>query len=86
MHQLIEGLDDVDVIADDFVVYDKGYTDEEALTELDKNLIAFLDRARQLHIVLGKEKIKLRQRSAMFIGHVITTEGLVAAPERIKAL
>ena len=53
MHQLIKGLDDVDVIADDFIVYGKDRTDEEALADHDKNLIAFLDRARQHRIMLG---------------------------------
>jgi hypothetical protein len=86
MHQLIEKLEGVDVVADDFVVYGKGHTDDEARADHDRNLIEFLNRARQHHIVLGKDKAKLRERSTSFIGHVITTEGLAAAPERIKAL
>jgi hypothetical protein len=86
MHQLTEGLEGVDVVADDFVVYGKGHTDDEARADHDRNLIAFLNRARQHCIVLGKDKAKLRERSTSFIGHVITPEGLAAAPERIKAL
>jgi transposase InsO family protein len=86
MHELIEGLEDIEVIADDFVVCGKGKTDEEAKISHDKNLIAFLQRCRQKNVVLGKDKVRLRQREANFIGHIATPDGLNVAPERVKAL
>ena len=38
MHQLIEGLTGVEVIAEDFVVVGRGYTEAEAIHDHDKNL------------------------------------------------
>ena len=49
----------MEVIADDFLVDGFGDTDEEALLNHDKNLRAFLDRARQKNLKLAPEKPKL---------------------------
>lgn len=42
MHELIEGLSGVEVVADDFVVAGLGDTLEEAFHDRNKNLVAFL--------------------------------------------
>ena len=42
MHQLIEGLHGVEVIADDFVTVGYGNTTEAAIADHDRNLMAFL--------------------------------------------
>ena len=44
MHQLIEGLQGVEVVADDFVVVGFGDTLEEAVKDHDQNLDAVLRR------------------------------------------
>lgn len=85
MHQLIEGLKEVDV-ADDFVVYCKGHTDDQSGADHDINMIAFLNRARQHHIVLSKYKATLRERSADFISHMITPESLIEALDAYQGI
>ena len=46
MHQVIGGLKGVACIADDMLVYGCGDTDEQALIDHDKKMIALLDRCR----------------------------------------
>ena len=86
MHQLIEGLEGVEVVADDFMVYGCGQTQEEAIEDHDKKLHAFLQRCEDQNIVLGTEKFQLREKEVPFIGHVATPDGLKASPQRIKAI
>ena len=42
MHEVVEGLQGVAVVADDILVYGKGDTDLKAEADHDKNLIALL--------------------------------------------
>ena len=42
IHELIEGLEGVEVVADDFVIYGRGQTDQEASADHGKALITFL--------------------------------------------
>ena len=76
MHELIEGMPQVEVIADDFVVVGKGDTIEEANSDHGKNLVAFLRLCDEKGLKLNAEKLKLRQPEVSFIGHIATGEGL----------
>ena len=86
MHELIEGMPHVEVVADDFVVVGYGETHEEATQNHDKSLMAFIqlcqDRGLKLHI----EKLKLRQTEVSFIGHVETRNDLRVDPAKVKAI
>lgn len=86
MHQLIEGLAGVEVVADDFVVYGCGTTNYEAMRDHDKKLQEFLQRCEERNVVLGKEKLQFKLNSVPFVGHIITPEGLKPAPNKIKAV
>ena len=44
MHELIEGLSGVEVVADDFVVVGRGETADDAVQDHDTNLEALLQR------------------------------------------
>ena len=72
MHELIEGLDGVEVIADDFLVVGFGETAEEATQNHDKNLMKFVQRCEERGVVLNIAKLQLRQKEVPFIGHVTT--------------
>ena len=72
MHQLIEGLQGVEVVADDFVVIGFGDTLEEAVKDHDQNLEAFLRRCAARGIKLNSSKVRLRRQEVPFIGHVTT--------------
>ena len=70
MHELIEGLNGIEVVADDFIVVGYGEMYEEALCDHDRNLLAFLERCDKRNVRLNPEKIKLRQSEVLFIRHV----------------
>lgn len=86
MHELIEGLRGVEVIADDFVVVGYGDSEHEASLDHEKNLEAFLVRCREKGLKMNRDKIKLRQPEVPFIGHVATKDGLKVHPEKVKAI
>ena len=86
MHELVEGLAGVEVIADDFLVCGFGDTPEEALANHDQNLKAFLVRARERNLTLNNEKLKLRQVQVSFIGHLLTAQGLLPDPSKVQAI
>lgn len=67
MTQTVEGLNYVEVIADDFLIYGVGDTTEEAVTIHDLVLQTFLSRACEQRLKLNPTKIKLRHSSVLFI-------------------
>ena len=86
MHQLIEGLDGIEVVADDFVVVGYGRTVEEANLDHDQRLRTFLERCRERGVKLNIDKFTLRQREVRFIGHIATADGLCVDPAKVKAI
>ena len=86
MHEVIEGLEGVEVVADDFVTVGFGDTEEEAIANHDQNLKAFLQRCEERNLKLNYAKLKLRQQEVPFIGHVATAEGLYIDPYKVRAI
>ena len=86
LHEILEGLAGVDVVADDIVVFGCGDTDEEARKDHDKNLISLLQRARSRNLKLNKQKVQLRLMEVPYIGHLLTSQGLKADPRKIEAV
>ena len=80
MHNLIIGLKGTEVIADDFLIFGAD------VKERDANLHAFLKRCKERNIVLNFDKLTLHHENVPFIGHVATSEGLKAAPEKVNAI
>ena len=77
MHELIEGRNGVEVIADGFIVVGYGDSLQAAFEDHDKSFSAFLQRCEERGMQ-NSEKLKLRMRKVPFIGHVATSEGLRA--------
>ena len=86
MHELIEGLQGMEVIADDFLTVGFGETQEEAVRDHDQNLAAFLQRCTDRGIKLNSEKVKLRSREVPFIGHIATDKGLCVDSAKVRAI
>ena len=86
MHELIEGMPNVEVIADDFVVVGYGETQQDAIRNHDDHLVAFLQLCKNRGLKLNREKIRLRQKGVSFIGHVATDTGLRVDPAKVKAI
>ena len=86
MHELIEGLRDVEVVADDFVVIGFGDTTEEAAVDHDKDLRGLMQRCKEHNVKLNPDKVQFKQDKVPFTSHVATKDGLCADPQKVKAL
>ena len=86
MHELVEGLSGIEVVADDFIVIGSGDTTEEAIKDHDKVLMSFLDRCKERGVKINTEKLDLRQKEVPFIGHVATDKGLRVDPTKVRAI
>ena len=86
MHELIEGLRGVEVIADDFVVVGYGESWQSAIKDHDRNLLSFLQRCDERGVHLNSDKLQLRRKEVPFIGHVTTGEGLRPDPCKVRAI
>jgi Reverse transcriptase (RNA-dependent DNA polymerase) len=76
MNEIVAGLDGVEVMADDILVYGKGEDQEQAMKDHNRNLENLLIRVRARNLTLNKEKVKLCQKSVQYFGHVLTSEGV----------
>ena len=85
MHELIEGMSGIEVVADDFIAVGYGDTFEAAQNH-DKNLLLFLQRCKERNVRLDQEKLRLRQPQVLFIGHMATDQGLRIDPAKFRAI
>ncbi|XP_068243843.1 uncharacterized protein [Palaemon carinicauda] len=81
----LENLDGVVCIADDVLICGVGETYEEAVKDHDSKLIKFLERCQAKGIKL-KSKAVLRKSEIAFLGHKITSKGLMADPKKVEAI
>ena len=86
IHEMIEGLHGIEVVADDFVVVGYGNTVDEANVDHDKRLHSCLQRCEERGVKLNVDKFKLRQEEVRFIGHVATSGELGIDPTKVKAI
>lgn len=86
LHEIVEGLDGVCVMADDILVYGCGDTYEDATRDHDVKLRRLLDKARLNHLKLNKQKLRLRQKELPYMGHILTENGLKADNSKIQAI
>ncbi|PFX15885.1 Retrovirus-related Pol polyprotein from transposon 17.6 [Stylophora pistillata] len=86
MHELIEGMTGIEVVADDFITVGYGDTFEEAAQDHDKSLPLFLQRCKERNVRLNLEKLRLRQPQVLFIGHMATDQGLGIDPAKVRAI
>ena len=86
MNQLVEGLTGTEVIHDGFLIVGCGTTDKEAEIDHDKDLRAFLDRARERNLRLNADNMKVKMTEVPYIGHLLTREGLRVDPKKVEAI
>ena len=86
MNQLVEWLKGTEVIHDDILIVGCGDTGDEAEADHDRNLKAFLERARERNIRLNADKLKLKLTQVPYIGHLLTREGLRVHPKKVEAI
>ena len=85
-HEVLEGLLGIYVIADDMLITGQGESKEEELKDHDRNLVALLERAREVNLKLNPKKLKLRLSEVPFIGHLLTSTGVKPDPEKVRAV
>jgi len=86
LNHALEDLKGVLPIHDDVFIYGGGTTEEEASQDHNRNLLQLMQRCKEKNIKLNKEEVKLRSKEVLFMGHVITSEGLKADPQKIRAV
>ena len=83
MHTLVEGLSGIAVIADDILVYGCG---PDCVADHDANLKKLLQRAREKNLRLNRKKLKLRLQEVSYMGHSLTSKGLLPDPMKVQAI
>ena len=86
LNQALEGLDGVRTIADDIIIYGVGDTENDAVVDHDRKFLALLERCRQEHVKLNKDKVQFKLSELSYVGHVISAEGLKPDPTKIEAI
>ena len=74
LDEWLEGLENIQVIADDILIYDTGDTTEEAVLQHDKVMLALLNRCREQGLKLNYRKIKCKFDKVAYMGHVFSSE------------
>ena len=69
-----------------FFIFGCGDTADEAEADNDRNLKAFLERARERNLRLNADKLKLKMTQVPYIGHLLTREGLRVNPKKVKSI
>ena len=86
LNQAIGDLPGVLCVADDILIYGVVETTVEALKDHDKKMLPLLKRCEEAGTRLNKEKIQLHHKSIPFLGHLITDEGLLPDPDKVRAI
>ena len=86
MHEFVDDLDGVEVIAGDFLIAGFGKTEDEVLRGLEANERAFFEKCRRWNLKLNGRKVKRCQSSVRFMGHLLTSDGLKVDQEKIQAI
>lgn len=69
-----------EIIVDDILVW--GETEEQH----DHKLLQVLDRAREVNLKLKVKKFQFKSKQLGYVCHVLTSEGVKADPEKIRAV
>ena len=86
LHEALEGLEGVQAVADDILIFGEGDTPEEAAMDHDTRLRALLKRCRAKGIKLNKDKVQLRKSQVPYLGHILSAEGLKVDPAKVDAV
>ena len=78
--EILTGLPGCKNICDDIIVF------RVTTAEHDQNLYGVLTRLQQHGICLNKEKCSFSKSEVTFYGHIFSSEGLRADPEKIEAI
>ena len=86
MHEIIEGMEGIEVVADDFLIYGCGKTTELANEDHDRKFRAFLEKCKINNLHLNKAKMIYKNTEVSYLGHRLSSEGIKPCEEKIKAI
>ena len=86
MHELVERLQGVEVIAAVFIIAGFGNTTEETYESLECNERAFFTRCKEWNLKLNRDKVRRAQINVQCMGHLLNPEGLKPDPRKIEAI
>lgn len=74
------------IITDGILVYWCGETIEKAISDHNHNPTNLLDRAREVKLKLNRQKMRLQLTEVLYIGCLLTSQGLCPDPERVRSI
>ena len=80
LHELFHDLDGVETDIDDILVWGR------TVQEHDERLEKTLQRARQSNLKLNPDKCKIGCTEVLYIGHVLTGDGLKPDASKVEAI
>ena len=80
IRDIIKDLHGVVNIADDILVFGKD------AGEHDRNLLAMLDKCREVNLTLNRKKLKFKCQSVPFFGNIMTNKGIRPDPSKVQAI
>ena len=86
LNEAIGDLPGILCVADDILLYGAGESETDAIKDHDIKLSALLQRCQEVGIRLNQSKMKLRQKSVNFLGHLVTSDGLKPDPSKCQAI
>ncbi|XP_065080058.1 uncharacterized protein K02A2.6-like [Ochlerotatus camptorhynchus] len=86
LQEVIQGLEGVECLADDLLIFGVGETLQEALINHNRCLKNLLIRLEEHNVKLNKTKLKLCQTSVKFFGHVLSSKGLLPDESKVATI
>ena len=86
LDECLEGLENIEIIADDIIIYGSGDNDDDAEYSHDIAFKALLDRCRQRGLKLNKKKLRFKLKAVTYMGHKLGIDGISPDPEKVKAI
>ena len=86
LDEAVQGLKGVTRIVDDLLIWGEGDSDEEAVADHDRNILALVKRAEQRNIKLKAEKLQFRLKEVCFAGYILSDKGHMPDPQKVEAI
>ena len=84
--EYLEKYKKVEVLADDFLIIDRGQNMEEGIKDHDANMLKFLQRCKENSLHINPDKVQLRKKEINYIGHTATTQGIKVGEGKVEAI
>ena len=67
-------------------MYGSGNSYEETVVDHEQHLVGLLNKCRERKLKLNKTKLKFKQQSVKYNGHILTTESMLPGPSKVEAI